>query len=160
MKPPYVSPVGVAASMWTVAVTNACPCAGTVTEEAENVTPSSPWSKPAPDHVLGQPVPVGKTAIPDVAVAVYVTGEEPLFVIARICDPPRPSPSAIRRGETVAVAATERSTCTRPAPCRNGDSRNPAAGAPLHNAGSALFESSVATCEGDLPAESRIAAAP
>src|SRR3954452_25473891 len=98
MKPPYVSPVGVAGLTCTEAVTNACPPAGTVTDAAENVTASSPWSKP--ENALGQAAP-GTTAIADVAVGVYVTGVEPLFVIARICEPPKPSPSAMRRGATV-----------------------------------------------------------
>ena len=83
------------------------------------------------------PSVVGYGLIAVLDVMLYVTGVEPEFVIVRICEPPRPSPSASLRGETHAVAAIERSTLIRPAPSRSGDSKKPSPGFPLHNVGSA-----------------------
>src|SRR5258705_12354081 len=134
MNPPYSSPSGVPGSTLIDAVTNAWPPAGTVTCGEENVTVSSNASK-LNEFGHAELVPNGLIAVLDVRL--YVTGVEPELLIVRICEPPRPSPSAILRGETVAVAAIERSTLIRPAPSRSGDSKMPAPGLPLHSVGSA-----------------------
>src|SRR6476469_2721858 len=101
MKPPYSSPSGVVGSTTTEADTDAWPPAGTVSVGDENVTESSPWSKL---NVFGQAELVPNGAIADVDVRAYVTAAEPVLVTVRTWAPPSPSPSAILRGETDAVA--------------------------------------------------------
>src|SRR4051812_25670291 len=106
-----------------VAVTEAEPPAGTVTDGAENATLAC-----ALDSTTGSEIWLGP-AVVSAAVCdrLYVTAVDPLFVNVSVWveGPPDASPSASLPGATDTVLRMVRSMCARPAPCTFTLSRKP-----------------------------------